>query len=313
MLRERKIFMVNINFKIKKDREEKNFASFIIEPLDQGYGQTLGNSLRRVLLSSLEGAAVTAVRIEGVKHQFSTLPGLKEDIVELVLNIKKIRLKIFEGDSHVLKLAVKGPKVITAKDVEFPAGVEIINRDLYLGTLSEKSSLNIEFTVDKGYGYSVADERKTNTVGVITVDALFSPVTRVNYRVEATRVGRMTNLDKLILDIWTDGALDPEEALKTASKILVSYFLQVYEPKSPKEDANVVVSPQISDEILKMTVEELDLPTRITNSLRNGGVETIGQLLGTERKELIKIKNLGVKSLTVVEAKLREKGVALMV
>ncbi|MBI3384936.1 DNA-directed RNA polymerase subunit alpha, partial [Candidatus Gottesmanbacteria bacterium] len=270
--------MVNINFKVKKDQEEKNYARFVIEPLDQGYGQTLGNSLRRILLTSLEGAAVTSVRIEGVKHQFSTLTGLKEDIVELVLNIKKLRLKIFEGESHALKLAVKGPKVITAKDIEAPAGVEIVNKDLYLGTLSEKSSLNIEFTAEKGYGYSVADERKTNTIGVITVDALFSPVVRVNYRVEATRVGRMTNLDKLILELWTDGTLDPEEALKAAAKILVSYFLQIYEPKAPQEDTSVVVTPQISDEILKMTVEELDLPTRITNSLRNGGVETIGQL-----------------------------------
>ncbi len=305
--------MININFKVKKDQEEKNFARFVIEPLDCGYGQTLGNSLRRVLLTSLEGAAVTSVRIEGVKHQFSTLTGLKEDIVEFVLNIKKLRLKIFEGESHALKLSLKGPKVITAKDIDVPAGVEIVNKDLYLGTISDKNSINIEFTVEKGFGYSVADERKTNTVGVITIDALFSPVVRVNYRVEATRVGRMTNLDKLILDIWTDGTIDPEEALKGAAKILVSYFLQIYEPKSPKEDTSVVVTPQISDEILKMTVEELDLPTRITNSLRNGGVETIGQLLGTQRKELIKIKNLGVKSLIVVEAKLREKGVALTV
>lgn len=305
--------MLNTNFKIKKDKEEKNYGRFIIEPLDQGYGYTLGNSLRRVLLTSLSGAAITSIRIDGVKHQFSTLTGLKEDIVELILNIKKIRLNIFEGETHKLTLSVKGPKVITAKEIEAPSGVEIVNKDQYLGTLSEKSKLEIEFTAEKGFGYSLADERKTDTVGVIPVDALFSPVTRVNFNVEATRVGRMTNLDKLIIDIWTDGTIDPEDSLKSAAKILVSYFLQVYEPKAIAEDTIVAVTPQISDEILKMTVEELDLPTRITNSLRNGGIETIGQLLGTPRKDLLKIKNLGAKSLSIVEDKLREKGVALTV
>lgn len=306
--------MLNTNFKIKKDKEESNYARFIIEPLDQGYGHTLGNSLRRVLLGSLPGASITSIRINGVKHQFSTLAGLKEDVVDLILNVKKIRLNIFEGEVHKLTLSVKGPKVITAKDIEVPSGVEIVNKDLYLGTLSDKAKLEIEFTAEKGFGYSVANERKSDTVGEIAVDALFSPVVRVNFNVEATRVGRMTNLDKLVLDIWTDGTIEPEQSLKAAAKILVSYFLQVYEPKQVKEDdTNVAVTPQISDEILKMTVEELDLPTRITNSLRNGSIETIGQLLGTPRKDLLKIKNLGAKSLSIVEEKLREKGVALMV
>ena len=306
--------MLNTNFKIKKDKEDSNYARFIIEPLDQGYGHTLGNSLRRVLLGSLPGASITSIRINGVKHQFSTLTGLKEDVVDLILNVKKIRLNIFEGETHKLTLSVKGPKVITAKDIEVPSGVEIVNKDLYIGTLSDKCKLEIEFTAEKGFGYSVANERKSETVGEIAVDALFSPVVRVNFNVEATRVGRMTNLDKLVLDIWTDGTIDPEQSLKSAAKILVSYFLQVYEPKQVKEeDTNVAVTPQISDEILKMTVEELDLPTRITNSLRNGNIETIGQLLGTPRKDLLKIKNLGAKSLSIVEEKLREKGVALMV
>lgn len=305
--------MLNNNFKVKKDQEEKNYARFVIEPLDQGYGHTLGNSLRRVLLSGLPGAAITSVRIEGVKHQFSTLEGLKEDIAELILNLKKIRLKFFEGENHILKLSVKGGKAVTAKDLEIPSGVEIVNPELYLATVSDKSKLEMELTAEKGFGYSLADERKTNTIGVIPVDAAFSPIVRVNYTVEATRVGRMTNLDKLVLEVWTDGTIDPEVALKDAAKNLVSYFLQIHEPKAIVEDTTVAVTPQISEEILKMTIEELDLPTRITNSLRNGGIETIGQLLGTDRKELLKIKNLGGKSLVAVEEKLREKGVALTV
>lgn len=306
-------FMINTNFKIKTEKEEKDYGKFIIEPLDQGYGQTLGNALRRVLLSSFPGAAVTSIRIEGVKHQFSTIAGLKEDVVELILNIKKIRLKMFEDESQTMKLSIKGPKTITAKDIDTPSTLEIVNKDLYLGTLADKSKLDIEFVAEKGFGYSLAEERKTNTVGVITIDAAYSPTTRVNYNVEATRVGRMTNLDRLIIEIWTDGSIEPHEALKLSAKTLVSYFLQIFEPKPTVEETNVVVTPQISDEILKMTIEELDLPTRITNSLRNGGIETIGQLLGTERKELLKIKNLGTKSLSIVEEKLREKGVALTV
>ncbi|EKD95726.1 MAG: DNA-directed RNA polymerase subunit alpha [uncultured bacterium] len=305
--------MINNNFKVKKDKEEKNYARFVIEPLDQGYGHTLGNSLRRVLLSGLEGGAITSVRIEGVKHQFSTLEGVKEDIAELILNLKKIRLKIFEGESHTLQLSAKGAKVVTAKDLEIPSGVEIVNPDLYLATVSDKAKLDIELTAEKGFGYMLADEKKTNTIGVIPVDASFSPIVRVNYNVEATRVGRMTNLDRLVIEIWTDGTIDSEVALKEAAKNLVGYFLQIHEPKAVAEDTAVAVTPQISDEILKMTIEELDLPTRITNSLRNGGIETIGQLLGTDRKELLKIKNLGGKSLIAVEEKLREKGVALTV
>lgn len=305
--------MINNNFKVKKDKEEKNYGRFVIEPLDQGYGHTLGNSLRRVLLSGLEGAAITSVRIEGVKHQFSTLEGVKEDIAELILNLKKIRLKIFEGESHTLQLLAKGPKAVTVKDLEIPSGVEIVNPDLYLATLSDKAKLEIELTAEKGFGYMLSDEKKTNTIGVIPVDAAFSPITRVNYNVEATRVGRMTNLDRLVIEIWTDGTIDPEVALKEAAKNLMGYFLQIHEPKAIAEDTAVAVTPQISDEILKMTIEELDLPTRITNSLKNGGIETIGQLLGTDRKELLKIKNLGGKSLVTVEEKLREKGVALTV
>ena len=182
-----------------------------------------------------------------------------------------------------------------------------------MATVADKGKLEIEFTVDSGFGYSLAEERKTNTVGVIPLDANFSPVVRVNYVVEATRVGRMTNLDKLILEIWTAGTIDAEVALKTAAQTVASYFSQIYEPKKVQEDTSVTTIPLVSDEILKMTVEELDLPTRITNSLRNGGIETISQLINADRRELLKIKNLGAKSLSIVEVKLKEKGVSLNV
>lgn len=305
--------MSDPTFQITTEAQKPGYGLFVIEPLEQGYGQTLGNSLRRVLLSSLPGAAITSLKITGVGHQLSTVPGLKEDVVEFILNVKKIRL-ILEGNEPVaLTLSKKGPGDVVAGDIDVPAGVTIVNPDLVLGTLADKkTALEVEFVAQKGYGYVAAEERPTDEIGRIPVDSLFSPVIRVNYRVEATRVGRMTNLDHLVIEIWTDGTIAPLDALKSAAKLLVSYFLQVYEPKA-KVDESVAVTPSVSDEILKMRVEELDIPTRIVNALAHGGIETIGQLLGTPKAELLKVKNLGAKSLVVVEEKLREKGVALTV
>lgn len=306
--------MDTLKFKVITKEEKTGYGKFAIETLEPGYGQTLGNALRRVLLTSLPGAALTFVRIEGVKHQFSTLAGLKEDIVELVLNLKKLRLKIYETEKPVkLILLVQGPAKITASDIETPAEVEIVNKDLYLGSLGDKKShLKAELTAEKGYGYSLAEERDTGTIGLIPLDATFTPVTRVNYKVETARLGRMANLDRLVMEIWTDGTIEPREALEEAAKILVDHFLQIYQPKAVLEEG-VIVSPSVSEEVLKMTLEELELPTRIVNSFKNAGVETVGQLLGTPRKDLLKIKNLGAKSLSIVEEKLREKGVALAV
>lgn len=307
--------MMEPNFQIKSGKVQPGYGLFFIDPLEQGYGQTLGNSLRRVLLTSLEGAAITSVKIDGVGHQFTTIPGLKEDAVEFILNIKQIRL-IIEGESGpvTLQLSKKGSGEVLARDIDVPAGVTIVNPDLVLGTLSgKKSSLDAQLVAEKGYGYVPAGERHAEEIGRIPVDALFSPISRVNYRVEATRVGRMTNLDRLVLEIWTDGTINPMDALKNAAKVLMGYFLQVYEPKAARVDESIAVTPAISDEILKMRIEELDIHTRIVNALANGGIETIGQLLGTPRVELLKIKNLGAKSLGVIEEKLREKGVALTV
>lgn len=305
--------MIEPKFTVKKEIEKEDYGKFIIEPLEQGYGHTLGNSLRRVLLTSLKGAAVTKVKIDGVKHQFSTLAGLKEDIIQLILNLKRIRFKLSSEKAVTASLSMKGPMKILAKDL-VSAEAEVVNKDLYLGELtSNKTKLNMELTIEPGYGYVTADEFEgEKTLGTIIIDALFSPVVRVNYKVEATRVGRMTNLDKLILEIWTDGTISPFDALKGTAKTLVTYFLQVYEPKA-KTVENVAVTPTISDEVLKMTLEELDLPTRIVNALRNGGIETVGQLLGTPKKELFKIKNLGTKSINQIESVLREKGIAITV
>lgn len=307
--------MTDPTFHIKTEVEKPGFGKFSIEPLEAGYGQTLGNSLRRVLLASLPGAAISAVKIAGVKHQFSTLEGMKEDVVEFLMNLKKVRLVIEDSDAVVMTISKKGPGEVLAGDIDVPAGVTVVNPDLVLANLADKkASLDVELTADKGFGYVSGDEKHLDEVGVIPMDSLYSPVTRVNYRVEATRVGRMTNLDRLVMEIWTDGTIVPADALTQAAKVLVSYFMQVVEPKAAGTAAeSVAVTPAVSDEVLKMRIEELDIPTRIVNALANGGIETIGQLLGTPPEALMKIKNLGSKSLSVVEEKLREKGVALSV
>ncbi len=305
--------MIEPNFTVKAEIEKSDYGVFAIEPLDQGYGHTLGNSLRRVLLTSLKGSAVTRIRIDGVKHQFSSLAGLKEDIVQFILNVKKIRFKLNSDKEVKVVLNVKGPKKVYAENLE-SAELEVINKDLYLGELTtNKAKLSAELTVSPGMGFVTTEEMDSEKeVGVIALDALFSPVIRVNYKVEATRVGRMTNLDKLVMEVWTDGSITPLDAIKEASKLLVTYFLQINEPKA-KASEGVAVTPTVSEEILKMTLEELDLPTRIVNALHNGSIDTIGQLLGTPKKELYKIKNLGSKSITTIEQVLREKGIALTV
>ncbi|OGH09025.1 MAG: DNA-directed RNA polymerase subunit alpha [Candidatus Levybacteria bacterium RBG_16_35_6] len=305
--------MVNPTFKVKETKNSDEYAEFIFEPLEPGFGHTLGNALRRVLLVSIPGAAVASVKISGVKHKFSTVPGLKENVVDLLLNIKGINFKLLDSkESSTVKLSVKGPKQITAKDLELPEDVEVINKDHYIGSLGDKKGkLEMELSIEKGMGYQVAEERKIGTLGVIPTDSVFTPVKRVTYEVSATRVGRQTNLDKLILKVWTNGVVTPREALDEASRVLASFFFQIYEPKvTPSAESSSLNSPY-PETLLKMTVDELDLPTRIYNSLRNGGIETIAQLLETPRKELIGMRNMGGKSISVIEEKLKEKGVTL--
>ncbi|KKW11228.1 MAG: DNA-directed RNA polymerase subunit alpha, DNA-directed RNA polymerase subunit alpha [Microgenomates group bacterium GW2011_GWC1_49_7] len=305
--------MTEPTFKIKEEKVTPEYGEFVIEPLESGYGHTLGQALRRVLLVSIPGAAVTSVKISGAKHKFSTVPGLKENIVDFLLNIKGLNLRLLDSkEQSVVRLSVKGPKEITAKDLELPEDVEVVNKDHYLGTLSDKKAkLELELTVERGMGYSVAEERRIGTLGVMPVDAIFTPIRRVTPEVSATRVGRQTNLDKLTLKIWTNGVVRPREALDEAARILSAYFSQVYEPKEVTATESVATHPGIAEGVLKLTIDELDLPTRIYNSLRNGGIETIGQLLDTPRKELISMRNMGGKSINAIEEKLKEKGISL--
>lgn len=305
--------MVEPNFKIKEEKLTDDYGEFSIEPLEPGYGHTLGTAFRRVLLISIPGVAVTSVKIAGAKHRFSTLPGLKENIVDLLLNIKKLNFKLLNSkDQSVVKLSIKGPKEITAKDLELPEDVEIANKDQYIGTLSDKKAkLDLEMTIERGYGYSLSEERRSSSLGVIPTDAIYTPVKRVNFTVSATRVGRQTNLDKLNLSIWTNGVISPKEALDQAARTLTAYFKQVYEPKVVEESENETSKLNIPDGTMRLTIDELDLPTRIYNSLRNGGIETIGQLVETPRKELIGMRNMGGKSISIVEEKLKERGIEL--
>lgn len=304
--------MLKPQFKVNVDKQTVDYGRFFLEPLEQGYGQTLGNALRRCLLTHLEGAAVTEVKIEGARHQFTTLEGLKEDIVELILNIKKLRIKYTSGKLDTkgvtLHLEAKGPGQVKASQIKTPAGVEIVNKDLILASLADKKSkLSMEMRVQNGIGYSPAEERKVESVGVIPVDALFNPVRRVNYKIEATRVGRRTDFDRLILEIWTDGSIKPLQILDQAAQVLVDYFKQVYAPVFEK--ATQEAPKKSSDEeFLNLTVEELDLPTRIVNALIKGGYKTVRDLVAAKRQAIASVKNLGTKSISVIEKKIKDKG-----
>src|SRR5450759_527275 len=253
--------MAEPTFKIKEEKVTQEYGEFVIEPLEPGYGHTLGNSLRRVLLASIPGAAITSVKISGAKHKFSSVPGLKENLVDFLLNIKGLNLRLLNSKSEaIVRLSVKGEKEITGKDLELPEDVEVVNKDHYLGFLSDKKGkFEAEFTVERGMGYSLSDERKISTLGVIPTDAIYTPIRRVNYEVSATRVGRQTNLDKLTLQIWTNGVVKPREALDEAARILSAYFVQVFEPKTAAMPETATSQPGVPEVVSRMTVDELDL------------------------------------------------------
>jgi len=298
-------------FTIAEQDVKGNSATLVFEPLEQGYGNTLGNALRRVLLSSLPGYAITKVRINGVDHQFSTLEGMKEDVVELILNLKELRVKSDSTAPGTLRLDVKGAKEVTAADIECEGGFEIVNTDRYLASLAAGKTLKVEMTVEPGVGYSMANDRKDITLGEIAIDALFSPVVKVAYKVEATRVGRRTDFDRILLDIETNGSIQPIEAVKQAAQILARQFTQVFSPTLPVEvKEEISLSPEEA-EVLRLTVEELDLPTRIANALRKGGFKTVGDLTGAPRDVVAKVKNLGGKSVDLIDEALKKKGVSL--
>ncbi len=297
-------------FKVKSENEIDNTARIIIEPLEAGFGHTLGNSIRRVLLTSLPGAAVTLVKIDGVTHRFSTIDGVLEDVIEIMLNIKKIRLNVHSENGIKLILKATGKGVVKAKDLVIEGDGEIVNQDTIIATLTDaKSKLNIEMEAKMGKGYSIAEERGNSEIGSIAVDALFSPVSAVNYMVEPTRVGRSTDFDKLMLDVTTDGTITPLEAVNSAARILSDAFHNVYEPVIEEEVAET--ESKISEEVLKLTIEELDLPVRITNALKAIEINTIEDLINTARPALLKAKNLGTKSIRLISEKLVERGLTL--
>ena len=299
-------------FTVTAKEKTANYAQFEIEPLPQGYGSTLGNSLRRILLSSIPGTAISKLKIKGAKHQFSTLKGLREDIVELILNLKKVNFHL-EGEQEAkLTLEKKGVGEVTAKDITLPAEVTISNPDEYIASLTDKNTkLEMTIWVEQGMGYVPSEDRLLSEMGSIPVDSLYSPVRRVNFSVEETRVGRETNFDKLILDVWTNGAIDPETALTYASQTLVSYFQHLYNPQEgnnnqPKQSVST------SQTVLKSSVEELELPIRITNALKKGGFATLADFEGKSRTDVEKVRNLGAKSIDQIQDQLKKKGVVLV-
>lgn len=297
-------------FEIKEEGKGADYGKFVVTPLEQGYGLTVGNSMRRVLLTSLTGSAITSVKIAGVKHQFFTLSGMKEDIVEFVLNLKKVRF------SGVAEKAVKGSIEVskagefTAAEIKVSGGLKVANPDLVLGTLNKGSKLAAEIVVESGVGYSPAEERESSTIGLIPVDASFSPVKRVSYKVEETRVGRLTNYDKLTLEIWTDGTITPKDAITESAKILLSYFGQIVNPKKVEKKEEVVVNDLGATG--KLSVEEIGLPTRVANALQKAGFETVEQLAFAKKEDLVKVRNLGEKSLKIIAAALGTKGVEFL-
>lgn len=303
--------VMNPNFSVVEVQSSPLRSSIVIEALESGYGHTLGNALRRVLLTSLPGTAITKVSIDGVAHQFTSFEGMTEDVVELILNLKQVRVKADSSEPGLLRLNVKGAKEITAADIECEAGFEVINKDLYIATLAKGKNLDIEMVVESGVGYRLASETETDTVGQIAIDALFSPVIKVSYKVEATRVGRRTDFDKIVFDIETDGTLSPLDAVKQAAEILIKQFNQIVNPVvvEVKEELTSMSPEEI--ETMKLTVEELDLPTRIANALRKGGFETVADLVKSPKDEISRVKNLGGKSIDLIEEALSKKGVVL--
>ena len=302
--------------KIERDAEARNYGKFVISPLERGYGITLGNALRRVLLSSLEGAAVTSIRIADVQHEFSDIPGVREDVIRVMLQIKQLRMKLFDVDNARLHLEVRGSGVVTAGDIITPPEVEIMNPDLYLFTVDDNDAhLEIELTVERGRGYSPADDRLGRLpIGELPVDAIFSPVRRVNWDVASARVLQSTNFDKLILEIWTDGTIGPEESLSTSAKVIIDhlrYIAGVSEELLAAIALEEVESSRLTSEMIETPIENLDLSVRVFNSLKRTGITTVGEVLELLEKgdeAVMSIRNFGEKSLDELRQKMREKG-----
>lgn len=302
--------------KIEREAEARNYGKFVISPLERGYGITLGNALRRVLISSLEGAAVTSIRIADVQHEFSDIPGVREDVIRVMLQIKQLRMKLYDLDSARLHLEVQGGGVVTAGDIITPPEVEIVNPDLYLLTMDDaEGHIELELTVERGRGYSPADERIGRLpIGELPVDAIYSPVQRVNWDVGYARVGQSTNYDRLVMEIWTDGTIGPEEALSTASKIIIEHFRHL---AGISEETLAAIAleeeetTRLTSEMIETPIENLDLSVRVFNSLKRTGITTVGEvleLLDKGDEAVMSIRNFGEKSLDELRTKMYEKG-----
>jgi DNA-directed RNA polymerase subunit alpha len=302
--------------KIEREAEARNYGKFYIGPLERGYGITLGNALRRVLLSSLEGAAVTSIRIADVQHEFSDIPGVREDVIRVMLQIKQLRMKMYDVDTARLHLEVHGGGVVTAADIIAPPEVEIVNPDLYLFTVDDNNAdLEIEMTVERGRGYSPADDRTGRLpIGELPVDAIFSPVRRVNWEVGYARVGQSTNYDRLMLEIWSDGTVSPEDGLSTSARILIDHLRHL---AGISEESLAAISVQeeegsrLTSEMIETPIENLDLSVRVFNSLKRTGITTVGEVLELLEKgdeAVMSIRNFGEKSLEELRQKMREKG-----
>ncbi len=295
--------------------DDCSYGKFVVEPLERGYGTTLGNSLRRIMLSSLPGAAVTSVKIDGVLHEFSTIPGVKEDVTEIILNLKSLSIRIHGDDSKTIRIEADGEGIITAGDIIADADVEILNPDLHIATLNKDAKLVMEIYVSKGRGYVSAENNKTPgmPIGVIPVDSIFTPVKKVSYSVSNTRVGQMTDYDKLAIEIFTDGSIKPDEAVSLAAKIMnehLNLFITLTEHVS---DVEIMVHKEEDkkEKTLEMTIEELDLSVRSYNCLKRAGINTVQELILKTEEDMMKVRNLGKKSLEEVNKKLAELNLSL--
>lgn len=294
--------------------EKGTYGKFVVEPLERGYGITLGNSLRRILLSSLPGAAVTSVYIEGVLHEFSTIPGVVEDTTEIILNLKQLALRIHSDEEKILEIEAQGPGEVTAADIRADSDVDILNPELHIATLEEDGRLYMRMEANRGRGFVLAEKNKKEDqpIGVIPVDSIYTPVKRVNYTVENTRVGQVTNYDKLTLEVWTDGSLHPEEAVSLGAKILIEHLRLFVDLTGDSQESEIMVEKEEDpkNKILEMTIEELDLSVRSYNCLKRAGINTVYELTTKTEEDMMKVRNLGKKSLEEVQAKLAELGLS---
>lgn len=295
--------------------EEKNYGKFIVEPLERGYGTTLGNSLRRILLSSLPGAAVTSVKIDGILHEFSTIPGVKEDVTEIILNLKKLAVRLNNESTKRVIINAVGPKEVTAADIIADSDLEIFNPELHIATLEENATLVMEMNIARGRGYVPADQNKTENMpmAVIPIDSIYTPVRKVNFTVENTRVGQVTDYDRLILEIWTDGSIAPDEGVSIGAKIMQEHLKLFIDLTDSMDSVEIMVEKEEDqkEKALEMTIEELELSVRSFNCLKRAAINTVEELTHKTEDDMMKVRNLGKKSLDEVKHKLEELGLGL--